>query len=92
MLLDAGFSRPIASPTLTTPEAYGTPGETRAFAAGIVDQMHQPAFVDVVTGQGWADLATLESLATEILTWGERPPTPTSRSWGGAAVGWVGDH
>jgi ubiquinone/menaquinone biosynthesis C-methylase UbiE len=88
VLLDAGFARPIASPTLETAGAHGSPEETREFAAWVVGQSRQPAFVALVTARGWADEATLDAMAAEFLDWGERPDAYHA-AMGVAAVGWL---
>ena len=88
MLLEAGFARPIASPTFVPGGAQGTLEDTRQFAAWLVDQLRQPAFVGLVTSQGWADEARLEAMAAELLAWGERPDAYAA-AMGVAAVGWV---
>ena len=88
ILLEAGFSRPTASPTFETAGAHGTPEETREVAAWLVDQLRQPAFVALVTARGWADQAALEAMAAERLDWGARPDAYHA-AMGVAAVGWL---
>jgi ubiquinone/menaquinone biosynthesis C-methylase UbiE len=88
ILLEAGFSRPTASPTFETAGARGTPEETREFAAWLTDQLRQPAFVALVTARGWANEAALHAMAAELLAWGERPDAYHA-AMGVAAVGWV---
>ena len=70
----------------------GTLEETREFAAWLVDQLRQPAFVALVTARGWADEAALDAMAAELLAWGERPDA-YQRRWGSRRwAGWMADR
>jgi ubiquinone/menaquinone biosynthesis C-methylase UbiE len=91
LLLEAGFTRPIAGATLGTVGAWGTADETRTLAAWMADQARQPAFANLVIEQGWTDQASLESMIAGVLAWGEQPDA----LWvvtGVTAVGWRDDH
>jgi ubiquinone/menaquinone biosynthesis C-methylase UbiE len=88
LLLDAGFARPIAGASLGTGGVWGTPEETRLFAAWYAEQIRAPAFFNLVTAQGWVDSATLEAMAAEVLAWGERPDAFVA-VMGVTALGWV---
>lgn len=88
LLLEAGFARPVAAGTLGTFGAWGTPEDTRLIAAWMVDQVCAPAFSELVTTQGWADAATLDAMAADMLAWGERPDALFSIT-GVAALGWA---
>jgi hypothetical protein len=88
LLLEAGFARPVATATLGTFGAWGTPEDTPLYAAWIVDQLRAPAFSALAIAQGWADEATLAAMAAEVLAWGERPDA-FAVVMGVAALGWV---
>lgn len=88
LLREAGFARPVAGGTLGTGGAWGTPEDTRLWAAWLVDQVNAPAFQEMVTAQGWADEATLAAMAAGILAWGERPDAFLA-ILGVTALGWV---
>jgi SAM-dependent methyltransferase len=88
ILLEAGFSRPVASPTFETSGARGTLGETRELASWLIDQLRQPAFVALVTARGWADEAALDAMEAELRAWGERSDAYHA-AMGVAAVGWM---
>jgi ubiquinone/menaquinone biosynthesis C-methylase UbiE len=85
-LLEAGFSRAIALPTVATAGAFGTAADTRWFAAFFVDKLRQPTFVELVTREQWTDEAALTEMASEIAAWGERPDAYFA-AMGVAAVG-----
>jgi ubiquinone/menaquinone biosynthesis C-methylase UbiE len=88
LLLEAGFARPVATGTLGTAGACGTPEDTRLYAAWVVEQAAAPAFRALVAAQGWADEATLAAMTADTLAWGERPDALMSFT-GVAALGWV---
>jgi len=87
-LLDAGFARPIATASIWAGGVWGTPEETRDFAAWFAGQLIAPAIVQVLTSQGWVDQHALDAIVAEILAWGERPDAYFA-VMGVAAVGWV---
>jgi ubiquinone/menaquinone biosynthesis C-methylase UbiE len=90
-LLEAGFARPVAGATTSAAGVWGTPEETRDFAAWWADQFGQPTVVELMTAQGWADQAALAAIVEEILAWGGRPDAYFAMM-GVAAVGWVDDQ
>jgi SAM-dependent methyltransferase len=73
LLLEAGFARPVAGASIWGGGVWGTPEETREFAAWCISQLGEPAAVEVVTAQRWADEATLAAIVAELRAWGERP-------------------
>ena len=90
-LLEAGFAHPVAEATIWAAGVWGTPEETRDFAAWFAAQLSQPTTAELATAQGWADQATLAAIVEELLAWGERPDAYFALM-GVAAVGWVEDE
>jgi ubiquinone/menaquinone biosynthesis C-methylase UbiE len=88
LLREAGFVRPAAGASLDTVGVWATPDETRQFAAWEADQLRQPATVELVTAQGWADTAKLDSMHAAMLAWGDEPDAMLAII-GVTAVGWV---
>jgi hypothetical protein len=78
----------VAGATFHTAGVWGTPEETRLFAAWEADHLRQPAVVELVTEQGWADQATLDAMHAAMLAWGDHPDAFCA-ILGVAAVGWV---
>ncbi|MBV9893296.1 MAG: hypothetical protein JO020_03910 [Chloroflexi bacterium] len=52
LLLDAGFSRPVAGASLGTVSVFGTNEDTRFIATWLVEQFHDAAFANLVIEQG----------------------------------------
>ncbi len=69
MLREAGFVNVRASASL---ESLATPEEIAAGAAYMVEHNQQPAFVQVVLDEGWADQASLEATYADLRAWGRR--------------------
>jgi SAM-dependent methyltransferase len=88
LLREAGFARPTAGATLDTVGVWATPDETRLFAAWEADQLRQPATVELVSAQGWADPAKLNAMHAAMLAWGDHPDAILAII-GVTAVGWV---
>ena len=88
LLREAGFVRIIAGATLGTGGVWGTAEERRAHAAWTADQIAAPEFVRLVTGEGWADSATLAAMVAAAREWGEHPDAVFALL-GVTAVGWV---
>ena len=91
LLREAGLAHPVAGAALGTVGAWGTPEETRLFAAWVVEQAAAPAFRALVTAQGWADVATLDTMAAAMLAWGEDPDAVYA-VLGMTALGWADER
>jgi hypothetical protein len=65
LLLEAGFTRAVAGASTWCGGVWGTPEETRDFAAWFADQLTAPAAVELATAQGWADQAALHAMVAE---------------------------
>jgi len=87
LLLEAGFVRVSATGTLGTGGVWGSPEETRLFAAWFADQLRAPAGRELMIGQGWTDADSLEAIIGDVLAWGERPDAFFA-VLGVAATGW----
>ena len=87
LLREVGFARPVAGATTETVGAWGTPEDTRMFAAWEASHLSQPHIIELMTAQGWANQATLEAMAEATLAWGEHPDAFIA-FLGVTAVGW----
>ena len=87
--LEAGFVRTVGHAVAA--DYYGTAEATRWFARLIDPLFRDPAFLEVVIGQGWVDRAHLEAILTELRSWAERPDAFFAITYC-AALGWVGDE
>lgn len=71
LMREAGFARTIGG------ARADSVGESRMLRAGMetmaAGQLHDPTFRALVTSQGWADEAKLESLYAGLLAWAESP-------------------
>lgn len=85
LLREAGFVRTAG---YAVAESHGTPERTRMMAQAGVQQLRDPAFVETVLTQGWADELSLIAMVAAMEAWGEDPDA----YWAvlaPAAVGWV---
>ncbi len=88
LLREAGFARPVAGASLGCIGVYGTDEHTHDFAAWFVEQITTPAFIELVTTQGWADRDRMDLLAAEVQAWGNHPDAFLA-GFGVTALGWV---
>ncbi|MBV9602483.1 MAG: methyltransferase domain-containing protein [Chloroflexi bacterium] len=88
LLLEAGFVRVTATATLGTGGVWGSPEETRLFAAWFADQLRAAASEELMIGQGWTDAESLKAIIGDVLAWGERPDAFFAVV-GVAATGWL---
>jgi ubiquinone/menaquinone biosynthesis C-methylase UbiE len=72
LLLAAGFARAEAT-AMFAQNGAGTMEKTRYSAALQVAALRGRAFRETAIEQGWADETTLDAMAAELETWGERP-------------------
>lgn len=87
LLREAGFVR---TEGYAIAECFGTLERTRLFGRAAAQQWREPAFVATALEHGWADRATLESIAAELEAYGEDPDAYWAML-NPAAVGWVPD-
>jgi ubiquinone/menaquinone biosynthesis C-methylase UbiE len=86
LLMDAGFTR--TEGYAMAADFYGTPEETRRFAAFVGRLMQNPDLVQLVVARGWASPDELQALPAELQAWGERPDAFAAALYC-AALGWV---
>ena len=86
VLRGAGFGRIEASASVS---CSGTPEATRSWGETVSRYIMEPEsqFRKGVIDKGWADLATLETMATDWRRWGEHPDAFWAQTWC-EAVGW----
>lgn len=85
LLREAGFVR---TEGYAVAESFGSVEGIRMMAAVGVQQMSEPAFVETVLAQGWADERELASMVAELKAWGENPDAYWA-IMAPAAVAWV---
>jgi hypothetical protein len=88
LLQEAGFVRVTATGTLGTGGGWGSPEETRLFAAWFADQLRAPSSRQLMIGEGWTDAESLQAIVADVLAWGEQPEALFA-VLGIAAIGWV---
>jgi ubiquinone/menaquinone biosynthesis C-methylase UbiE len=86
LLLQAGCSK--TEGYAVAAEYYGRREDTRRFALVMEQIFRDPAVVEVVLGEGWAEPELLESMIVETKAWAERPDAFFAWMYC-AAVGWV---
>jgi ubiquinone/menaquinone biosynthesis C-methylase UbiE len=86
LLLEAGFTR--VEGHAVAAEYYGTPEETRRYAAVVGRLMQLPDLVQLVLAQGWATADEIATRRAEVQVWGERPDAFAAVLYC-AALGWV---
>ncbi len=84
-LVEAGFARTEATASCV---GSGTPEQTQRSARALLTRLRSSSFQQTVFQQAWTDRERLNSLCTEVQTWGERPDAFECLIWR-AAVGWV---
>jgi ubiquinone/menaquinone biosynthesis C-methylase UbiE len=87
LLREAGFARTAASASTI---CRGTLDETRGWAQAAIEHHSQPAFVQTVLDQGWADKATLARAYDAMRAWGDDPEAFYAVMMC-EAIGWVSD-
>ena len=85
MLREAGFVRTAGS---ASSGCRGAPEETRGWADLTIAHNSQPAFVQTVLDQGWADEATLAATYDAARAWGAHPDAYFALMMC-EAIGWV---
>jgi hypothetical protein len=89
LLLESGFARTEAYGRVSS-ETCGTATATREAAARIVQQLTGPGIGAVAMEQGWMTAGDLETMASAVSAWGERPDAFFAL-FDCAALGWVAD-
>jgi hypothetical protein len=82
---EAGFVRCIG---YAVAEYHGTPESTRMMAQSGVQQLRDPALVETVIAQGWADEPALRAMISQLEAWGDDPDAYMA-FLAPAAVAWV---